>query len=269
MSTSSKDAKAAVVLAAGKGTRMKTDLPKVAALLAGQPLLGHVINNLLAAGFRRLIFIVGYKQEVVRELVADHMSTLDDPAIAAETQVEFAEQTEQLGTGHAFLCAEAALGDYSGPILAASGDQPMISARTFGALLETHTNGGHGVTVLTAKMPEPFGYGRIVREGSASDAEVARIVEEKDATEEQRQINEINTGTYVFQGPAIFSVLHRVGSNNAQNEYYLPDALELNRADGHTNGSYTLDDQTEAQGVNSPVELQQLEEKLKLAKSVD
>ncbi len=270
MSTSSKDAKAAVILAAGKGTRMKTELPKVAALLAGQPLLGHVMDNLLAAGFRRLIFIVGYKQEVVRELVESHMNGLDDQTIAAATQIEFAEQTEQLGTGHAFLQAEQALQNYSGPILAASGDQPMISAQTFGALLKTHTSGGHGVTVLTAKMPEPFGYGRIVREGADSSAgQIERIVEEKDATDEQRKIDAVYTGTYVYQGPAIFSVLHRVGSNNAQNEYYLPDALELNRADGQTNGSFRLDDQTEAQGVNSPVELKLLEEKLKLAKSAD
>lgn len=266
MTSSSKDAKAAVVLAAGKGTRMKTELPKVAAVLAGRPLLGHVIDNLLAAGFRRLIFIVGYKQDVVRELVAEHIAALDDTALADSIQIEFAEQTEQLGTGHAFLCAEQALADYSGPIMAASGDQPMISASTFGELLSTHTTGGHGVTVLTAKMPEPTGYGRIVRDDAD---QIERIVEEKDANDAQRQIDEVNTGTYVFQGPAIFALLHRVGSNNAQNEYYLPDALELNRADGHTNGSYTLDDQTEAQGVNSPVELQQLEEKLKLAKSPD
>lgn len=260
-----KDAKAAVVLAAGKGTRMKSDLPKVAAVLAGRPLLAHVIDHLIEAGFRRLVFIVGYQQDVVRGLVQQHIAANYEDE-ADDIHVEFAVQTEQLGTGHAFLCAESALADYSGPILVASGDQPMIQARTFRDLLEIHESGGHGLSLLTAIMPDPTGYGRLIRDAGG---QVERNVEQKDASEDVLKIQEVNIGTYVFQGPEIFTLLRRIGSNNAQNEYYLPDALVLNREAGHTTGTLTLTDATEAQGVNSPVELNQLEEKLKLSKSVD
>ncbi|MCR9141082.1 MAG: sugar phosphate nucleotidyltransferase [bacterium] len=261
MAISSKDAKAAVVLAAGKGTRMKSDLPKVAAILAGRPLLSHVIDHLVEAGIRRIVFIVGYQQDVVRKLVADHIAA---SGLSDEIQVQFAEQTEQLGTGHAFLCAADSLSDYSGPILVASGDQPMIQSGSFRELLETHSNGGHGLSLLTTRMEDPTGYGRIMRD---ADGQVERNVEEKDASDEIRKVQEVNIGTYVFTGPEIFSLLRKIGSNNAQGEYYLPDALVLNREAGHTIGTVTLTDATEAQGVNSPVELKFLEEKLKLSQS--
>jgi UDP-N-acetylglucosamine pyrophosphorylase len=257
------DAKAAVVLAAGKGTRMKSDRPKVAVELAGHPLLVHVLDHLIAAGFRRLIFIVGYRQEVVRELVENYVAALNG---SGGVQVEFAEQAEQLGTGHAFLCAADVLADYQGPILVASGDQPMIRSETFRELLEIHESGRHGATVLSAHLSQPTGYGRIVRDNAG---QIQRIIEEKDATDEIRTIQEINTGTYIFEGPGIFALLRQIGSNNAQNEYYLPDALALSRAGGRTIGSLTLTDATEAQGVNSPVELNLLEEKLKLSRVTD
>lgn len=261
MAISSTDAKAAVVLAAGKGTRMKSDRPKVAAMLAGRPLLSHVIEHLVEAGIRRIVFIVGYQQEVVRGLVQDHIAAA---GLENELQIQFAEQTEQLGTGHAFLCAAEALQDYTGPILVASGDQPMIQGTSFRGLLETHETGGHGLSLLTTKMDDPTGYGRIVR---GADGQVERNVEEKDASDELRKIQEVNIGTYVFEGPGIFELLRQIGSNNAQGEYYLPDALVLNREAGRSIGTVTLDDATEAQGVNSPVELQLLEEKLKLSQS--
>lgn len=252
---------------------MKSDLPKVAAVLAGRPLLIHVIDHLIEAGIRRIIFIVGYKQEVVRGLVEEHIAAnyqngLNGAETTGDTpiQIEFARQTEQLGTGHAFLCAADALSDYSGPIVVASGDQPMIQSRTFRELLEIHESGGHGLSLLTTNMPDPTGYGRIIRD---SKEQVERNIEEKDASDEVRKIQEVNIGTYVFEGPEIFQLLRKIGSNNAQNEYYLPDALVLNREAGRTIGTLTLADATEAQGVNSPVELKFLEEKLKLSKSAD
>ncbi|MEQ9362797.1 MAG: sugar phosphate nucleotidyltransferase [Leptospirales bacterium] len=261
MAISSKDAKAAVVLAAGKGTRMKSDLPKVAAVLAGRPLLAHVIDHLIEAGIRRIVFIVGYQREVVRDLVEKSIAAA---GMAGQMQIQFAEQKEQLGTGHAFLCASDALADYQGPILVASGDQPMIQGGTFRALLDEHTSGGHGLSLLTTNMADPTGYGRIIRD---ADGQVERNIEEKDATDEIREIREVNIGTYVFEGPEIFTLLRKLGSNNAQGEYYLPDALGLNREAGRTTGTVTLTDSTEAQGINSPVELKSLEEKLKLSQT--
>ncbi len=253
MANTSTDAKAAVILAAGKGTRMKSENPKVATLLAGKPLLVHVIEHLVSAGFRRLIFIVGYKQEVVREIVPE----IDD------VSMEFAVQAEQLGTGHAFQCSAEALSDYRGPVLVASGDMPMLKPESFGKLLSSHESANNAVTVLSAHLDEPTGYGRLVRD---DDGRLTRIVEEKDADDDVRKIQEINTGTYIFQSPGIFDVLRRIGSNNAQNEYYLPDAVELYRNEGANVGSMILDNAVEARGVNSPDDLAALEREMQAAR---
>lgn len=253
MANTPTDAKAAVILAAGKGTRMKSENPKVATILAGKPLLVHVIEHLVSAGFRRLIFIVGYKQEVVRSIVPD----IDG------VSAEFAVQEQQLGTGHAFLCSADALSDYSGPVLVASGDMPMVRSESFEKLLANHESAKNAVTVLSAQMDVPTGYGRLVRD---SDGRLTRIVEEKDADDDIRKIQEINTGTYIFQSPGIFDVLRRIGSNNAQNEYDLPDAVELYRNEGANVGSMILDNAVEARGVNSPDDLAALEAELPAAR---
>lgn len=237
---------AAVILAAGKGTRMRSEHPKVAAQLAGRALLNHVIDNVVAAGFRRLVFVVGYRHEEVRALVPEL------PGVSAE----FVMQTEQKGTGHAFLCAEPALADYSGPVLCTAGDMPLLSARSLKSLLELHQARSLAVTVLSARIDPPHGYGRIVR-NAAGDAE--RIVEEKDADEAAKRITEVNTGAYVFNAPAVFGLIKRIGSNNAQNEYYLPDVLSLARAEGQGTDALALENAGEARGVNSPEELAELE----------
>ncbi|TGK17904.1 UDP-N-acetylglucosamine diphosphorylase [Leptospira fluminis] len=235
----------AVVLAAGKGTRMKTDQPKVAVSLNGKPLLNHVLDHLREAGVADIVVVVGYKKEDVQALCS---------GIAG---VKFAEQKEQLGTAHAVLSAESAVNGHRGPILVACGDVPMISGETFRALVQTHVENGFAATLLSAKVDQPKGYGRIVRNGSG---EVVAIVEEKDATDEQRKIEEINTGTYVFSSDSLFESLKKIGNSNAQGEYYLPDLVALYKKEGKKLGAVVLKDSGESQGVNSPQDLEALAE---------
>lgn len=233
----------AVVLAAGKGTRMKTELPKVAVSLNGKPLLNHVIDNLHSGGVDRIVIVVGYKKEEVQSLCE------------GVPGISFAEQKEQLGTAHAVLSAEDLVKDYVGPILVACGDVPMITGETFRSLVSTHRQNGFAATLLSAKVQNPTGYGRIVRN---SQGEVIAIVEEKDASEEQKKIDEINTGTYVFDSEGLFDSLKRIGNSNAQGEYYLPDLVELYKKEGKKLGAVILKNSGESQGVNSPDDLNNL-----------
>lgn len=242
---------AAVVLAAGKGTRMKSELPKVAVPLKGKPMLLHVLENLVQSGIKRIVIVVGYKKEDVISLVPSY----------EDIRIDFANQEEQLGTAHAVLCTEEALGDFSGPVLVACGDMPLIRVETFQNLMNAHETSGNKATVLSARLNDPEGYGRLVRN---EQGDLVRIVEEKDADEETKKIQETNTGTYIFDAPEIFQILKSVGSENAQNEYYLPDAVEIFRNRGDNVGSLVLDDAIEAMGANSKEDLDILEQKLKI-----
>ncbi|MCB1172900.1 MAG: NTP transferase domain-containing protein [Leptospiraceae bacterium] len=237
---------AVVVLAAGRGTRMKSDLPKVATELLGKPLLQHVLENLRAAGLRRFCIVVGYKREIVEALVPDW----------PDCKIEFAVQTEQLGTAHALACARPDLADFCGPLLVASGDMPALSPASFRALLDQHNQEGNSSTVLTAHLNDPTGYGRVVRDPGTH--QVLRIVEHKDADAEMHRIQEVNTGTYVFTSPAIFEDLKAIGSQNAQNEYYLPDIIALHNQKQLHCGAMMLANATEAHGINSTEELERL-----------
>ncbi|PJZ64968.1 UDP-N-acetylglucosamine diphosphorylase [Leptospira wolffii] len=233
----------AVVLAAGKGTRMKTELPKVAVSLNGKPLLNHVIDHLRKGGVEDVVVVVGYKKEEVQALCK------------GVSGIRFAEQKEQLGTAHAVLSSEELVKDHTGPILVACGDVPMITGETFRSLVSTHIQNGFSATLLSAKVDNPTGYGRIVRNSSG---EVIAIVEEKDADPEQKKINEINTGTYVFSSEGLFDSLRRIGNSNAQGEYYLPDLVELYKKEGKKLGAVILKNSGESQGVNSPDDLENL-----------
>ncbi|MBI3395453.1 MAG: NTP transferase domain-containing protein [Spirochaetia bacterium] len=244
--TSLLDSCVAVVLAAGKGTRMKTDMPKVAVPLLGKPMIVHVLDHLEEAGFKRAVIVVGHKKEEVIRL-AEGRSSL---------QCDFVEQSEQRGTGHAVLCAESSLASHNGTILVTCGDMPMIRASTFQTMLSTHELEKNSVTVLSSVLEKPFGYGRLVRD---TKGQLERIVEEKDATDEIRKIREVNAGSYVFPCPQVFDILKNIGSQNSQNEYYLPDVVSLSRARGLNVGSVQIGP-IEATGVNSPEELQRLEE---------
>lgn len=231
----------AVILAAGKGTRMKSELPKVAVVLNESPLLLHVLRNIESAGIERKVVVVGYRKDVVTDIAKSFSG------------VEFAEQTEQLGTGHAVLSAEPKLAPYSGYTIVACGDAPLISAKSFSELIELHKSNGYSATVLSAKMENPTGYGRIIR--SADDGSLLRIVEEKDASPEEKVVNEVNTGTYCFTTEDLFGALKQIGNDNAQKEYYLTDVIKIFRSLGKKVGAKTLANALESHGINSPDDL--------------
>ena len=229
---------AAIILAAGKGTRMKSALPKVLHELNGQPMVHYPVQQAARLGCQRTVLVIGHGAEEVKECLA-------------EQKVDFAVQEQQLGTGHALLSAQGALADFDGALLLLCGDVPLLRQTTLQQLLDYHRSEGAAATVLTATMTDPFGYGRILRDGS----EVLGIVEEKDATDEQRTICEINTGIYVFEAPLVFEILSGLGCDNAQGEYYLTDVLATLRADGSKVRALVMDDPAEAMGINSRVQL--------------
>ncbi len=229
---------AAVILAAGKGTRMKSNLAKVLHPVAGWPMTLYPARIAGALGCSRTVLVVGHQAAEVEQ------------ALAGE-ELAFALQAEQLGTGHALLCAEEALADFSGDLLLLCGDVPLIRRDTLERLLGYHRSEQAAVTVLTAELTNPHGYGRIVRDGD----EVLRIVEEKDANQKEKAIREINTGIYVFAVPFVFEALRGVGRDNAQNEYYLTDALAAARAAGKKVRALSVADPTETMGINDRAQL--------------
>jgi UDP-N-acetylglucosamine pyrophosphorylase len=237
----------AVILAAGKGTRMKSEHPKVAVSVAGRAMLNHVIDHLLNAGIRNFVIVVGYRKEEVMNLV---------PSIPG-ISIQYAEQTEQKGTAHALLCTESLLRDFSGNILVASGDMPLVRSSTFRELIEDHNQNHRSATVLSARMAEPFGYGRLVRDDRGR---LLKIVEEKDADEAIRSIQEVNTGTYVFESPRIFEILKKIDTGNLQKEYYLTDAVALFRSENSPVDSLMVKDNTESLGANSMEDVHRIEE---------
>ena len=241
---------AAVILAAGKGTRMKSELPKVAVRVSGKPMLSYVIENLQKSGINQFVIVVGYKKEDVMNI-----------ASASGAQIQFALQESQNGTAHALLSAEEAIKDFNGSIVVASGDMPMIQPETFRLLMETHQNSGNGATVLSAIMENPTGYGRLVRNNAG---ELIEIIEEKDASDDIRKIREINTGTYVFECPEIFDILKNIKSENKQNEFYLTDAVSIFRKRGIPVGSVAVKNTDESLGANSIEDVKLIENKMKL-----
>ncbi len=229
---------AAVILAAGQGTRMKSDLPKVLHRVAGKAMLAYVVEAALALQASPIIPVVGHGADEVR----DAMSNQD---------LRFALQAEQLGTGHALLCAEEALNGFSGELLLLCGDVPLLQKKTLQALIDHHRQHAACVTILTADMDNPAGYGRIIRGAEGVD----RIVEEKDATNSERQVREINTGIYLFRAPQVFSLLRDVDKCNAQGEYYLTDVVAAARQAGERVEALLIDDAEEAMGINDQVQL--------------
>ncbi|WP_419155502.1 bifunctional UDP-N-acetylglucosamine diphosphorylase/glucosamine-1-phosphate N-acetyltransferase GlmU [Weissella minor] len=227
-----------VILAAGKGTRMKSDMPKVLHQVGGKAMVELVLDASEALNPQKIVTVVGHGAEQVNDVIAGRSAVV--------------EQKEQLGTGHAILMAEEELADQEGMTLIASGDAPLFTVDTLQNLFAYHANSGTAVTVLTAKASDPTGYGRIVRDDLGN---VVRIVEQKDATPAEASINEINTGVYVFNNKLLFDSLHDVTNDNAQGEYYLPDTLEILRTQGYTVGAYTMDDFDESMGVNDRVAL--------------
>ena len=227
-----------VRLAAGKGTRMKSKLPKVMQRAAGKAMLQNVIDAADAAGARRNIVVTGFGGETVRAAIGD--------------SVEYVEQREQLGTGHAVLQTKELLAKERGTIMVLCGDTPLLTAELLARFHEEHVQSGAKATVLTAIMPNAKGYGRIIRRESG---EVLKIVEHKDATEEERKIREINAGIYCFDAQALFSALAKVTNDNAQGEYYLPDVLGILRDAGEKIWAVVADNYESTLGINSRSQL--------------
>lgn len=227
---------AAIILAAGKSTRMKSKTPKALHPIAGKAVIDHIVDTLKSAGAARIVTVIGYEGQKIRERLG-------------ETS-EFVEQREQHGTGHAARMAEPLLSGWNGPVVIVPGDAPLITPEAISALVDAHRD--RVATLLTVKLSRPSGYGRILR---GSDGHVARIIEEKDATAEQRRIDEVNVSIYAFKPSFLFEALSRVSPNNVQGEYYLTDVVELARTDGHAVGALAWDDPDVGRGINTRIEL--------------
>lgn len=234
----------AIVLAAGKGTRMKSSKPKVTFNLAGKSLVERVVETASKLDSSLTCVIVGYMKDEVIKLVEKY------------DNIAFAEQKEQLGTGHAVKIAKDVFHDFEGDVLILCGDVPLTSQETLKGLLNAHRKHNASCTVLTHVIDDPARYGRIIRD---SDGNIDSIVEYKDATEEQRLIREINTGIYCFKKDKLFSALEEINNDNAQNEYYLPDTLKILNQKHEIVAGYILKNFVEAAGINSQEQLAQLE----------
>ncbi len=240
-----------VILAAGKGTRMKSELPKVLHGIAGKPLIDRVLDTAQALGPSSVTLVVGHAAEKVRAHLADR------PGIA------FAVQEPQLGTGHALLQTAPMLQGRTGTVMLLSGDVPLLTADSLRALVATHQDTGAAATVLTAKFERPYGYGRIVR----TNGRITRIVEERDATPTQREIKEINSGIYAFALEPLFDALGAISSKNAQGEYYLPDLIGIYRRQKRGVATFTVARAVEIRGINSRTELAEVSKMVRQQKN--
>ncbi|NYE57396.1 bifunctional UDP-N-acetylglucosamine diphosphorylase/glucosamine-1-phosphate N-acetyltransferase GlmU [Carboxydothermus ferrireducens] len=225
-----------IILAAGKGTRMKSDLPKVVHEVAEKPMVLRVYEALVGAGVKRVVAVVGYRKEKVEEILGG--------------RAVIAVQEEQLGTGHAALVAMPYVEDEN--VIIVPGDTPLLKASTLQALIKKHLETGAYATVLTCFLSNPYGYGRIVRDGYGK---IIKIVEEKDATLEEKQIAEVNTGIYCFNTKILKEILPLLKAENAQKEYYLTDVIPLLLERGKVVETITIQDETEVYGVNDRVQL--------------
>lgn len=225
--------KNAIILAAGKGTRMKSKLHKVLHQVCGKTMVEHVLTQLQAADIQNIVTVVGYGADTVKDALGD--------------QVRYALQKQQLGTGHAVMQTEDLLGELAGQTLVVSGDTPLFTAATFNYLFQYHEQRHAAVTILTSKAPDPTGYGRIVRNEIGI---VERIVEQKDASVEEQAIHEINTGVYCFDNQKLFAALKRLTNDNAQGEYYLTDVIGILKEEGEIVTAYQMEDFDESMGVN-------------------
>ncbi|CAM4119449.1 bifunctional UDP-N-acetylglucosamine diphosphorylase/glucosamine-1-phosphate N-acetyltransferase GlmU [Bacillus subtilis] len=240
------DKRFAVVLAAGQGTRMKSKLYKVLHPVCGKPMVEHVVDEALKLSLSKLVTIVGHGAEEVKKQLGD--------------KSEYALQAEQLGTAHAVKQAQPFLADEKGVTIVICGDTPLLTAETMEQMLKEHTQREAKATILTAVAEDPTGYGRIIR---SENGAVQKIVEHKDASEEERLVTEINTGTYCFDNEALFRAIDQVSNDNAQGEYYLPDVIEILKNEGETVAAYQTGNFQETLGVNDRVALSQAEQFMK------
>lgn len=232
----------AIVLAAGQGTRMKSDLYKVLHPVCGKPMVAHVIDNIEKLGAERIVSVVGHGAEKVEETLGERS--------------EYVLQKEQLGTAHAVQQAESVLESLEGTTIVVCGDTPLIRSETMAALIAHHNKSGAKATILTAIADDPTGYGRVIR---GENGQVLRNIEQKDASIEEQQVVEINTGTYCFDNKVLFETLKKVTNNNAQSEYYLPDVIGILQAEGALVSAYVTGDFSETLGINDRIVLAEAE----------
>jgi len=233
-----------LILAAGKGTRLKSSLPKVLHLLAGRPLLEHVVRASTPLHPTETLVVVGYEAESIKARLANFRSLV------------FVEQVPQLGTGHAVRLALPLLKQHRGAVLILSGDVPLISTPTLEKLIAIHRKSGSSATLLSAMLEDPTGYGRVLRN---SHGTVERIVEQRDANPQEQSVREINTGTYCFEMPELCDALGDLSANNSQKEYYLTDCIGLLRERKKVVSAVVCEDPLEVSGVNTRMDLASLE----------
>ncbi|MCX5801013.1 MAG: NTP transferase domain-containing protein [Candidatus Eisenbacteria bacterium] len=237
----------AIVLAAGQGTRMKSNLAKVLHNIVGRPLIHYVMDSVLEVGFDRNVVVIGFQKDVVRDVLKGY-------------PVEFVEQDEQCGTGHAVQLALRQIRETDGAVAVLSGDSPFLRPSTLKSLVTQHVSSGRDCTVLTAAVKDPKGYGRIVRDASGV---MLAIVEDVDCTEEQRCTTEVNSGMYCFRLPSLVSCIELLRNNNLQDELYLTDVVTIMHSKGMKLGTFPAPDWREILGINTVEQLKEGEKILK------
>ncbi|ACA58636.1 bifunctional UDP-N-acetylglucosamine diphosphorylase/glucosamine-1-phosphate N-acetyltransferase GlmU [Candidatus Desulforudis audaxviator] len=240
---------AAVVLAAGRGTRMKSRRPKVLHRVAGRPMVGYVMEAVREAGANRIIVVAGYGHEEVA-------------AVVNELGGEVVVQEPQLGTAHAVLQAEEKLADHRGQVLVVCGDTPLLRGETLSKLAVRHREADAAATVLTAFLDDPTGYGRVIRDAAGR---FVRIVEQSDGTPEELAVREVSTGVFCFAAGGLFECLRRISPDNQQGEYYLPDALIVYLKNGLTVSTCPVEDPAEIYGINDRRQLAEVERLMRSA----
>ncbi|MEO7125386.1 MAG: bifunctional UDP-N-acetylglucosamine diphosphorylase/glucosamine-1-phosphate N-acetyltransferase GlmU [Nakamurella sp.] len=244
---------AVIVLAAGQGTRMRSTLPKVMHPIAGRPLLWHALRSAAEVSPERLVAVIGHGRELVEKYLADAADLTD-------LLISTAIQSDQKGTGHAVQCALAVTGPMTGTVIVSYGDVPLLRGETLAALAAEHSQSGNAVTLLTATVDDATGYGRIVRSASGS---VTAIVEHRDADAATRQIHEINTGVYAFDGALLSEMVGKLTADNSQGELYLTDVVHLAVAAGRQVGALVAAEAAETEGVNDRVQLAEMATRLR------
>ena len=240
-----------IILAAGKGTRMKSELPKVLHPVNGRPMIIQILLSMARGGFNNFYPVIGYQADQVKDALIQ-----DREVREAGIKLNFIYQYEQLGTGHAVMQAGDILKNFIGNIIILNGDVPLLRPETLNRFLEAHNEKNYSASVLTAVLDDAASYGRIIRN---SDGEFQSIVEFADASEEEKKVNEINTGTYCYNSEYLWDALDKISDSNNQGEYYLTDTLKLIRDSGGSVNAAVCDDPDEVIGVNSVADLAKVE----------
>ena len=236
---------AVIIMAAGKGKRMKSNLPKVLHNLAGKPILNYVLDTIYQLEAKRKILIVGYKSDQIRELIGD--------------KIEYVEQKEQLGTAHAVLQTNKLLSDFKGDVLILSGDVPFLTVKILKKLLKYHQANNFCCTLVSTILKNPKGYGRIIRD---KKGEIKGIIEEVDLSADKKKITEVNSGIYCVNKDKLFQALEKITPDNKQGEYYLTDSVEILLKEGLTVGNIIVKDYSEILGINSRLDLTDASQKV-------